>query len=172
MVGKKQYVYILRGTIPIVLWLVDVGLCKEGESMLIKDVFAGFLKEQKGKVSLRAYKEYKDVIEFFEDSLDGYAWNTLDDSDKAYKDAQLKKLTFKDIYDHTYIWDNVGEFLDYFIPKKVRWGDTFVLKTCPKVVRALLKWMRDNKLLDKSDEEIMEACENQTWEDSLKEMGF
>ncbi|MEK6816626.1 MAG: hypothetical protein AABY09_03360, partial [Nanoarchaeota archaeon] len=89
--------------------------------MLIKEVFAGFLKEQKGNVSLKTYKEYETVIRLFEHSLDSYAWNTLDD-DKAYEEAQLKKLAFMDIYDHTYIWDNVGEFLDYFIPIKVNWG--------------------------------------------------
>ena len=146
-------------------------LCGKGEDMLIKEVFAGFLKEQKGNVSLKTYKEYETVIGFFVDCLDGYAWNTLDD-DKAYEEAQLKKLAFMDIYDHTYIWDNVGEFLDYFIPRKVNWGDTFVLKTCPRVVRGLLKWMRERKLLDKTDEEIIGACENQTWDDSLEEMGF
>lgn len=138
--------------------------------MLIKEVFAGFLKEQKERLSPKTYKEYKSIIELFEDSLDGYAWNNLDDQ-KAYDKAKEKDLTFMDLYDHTYIWENVGEFLDYFIPRKVNWGDEFVLKTCPRVIRNLLKWMRDKQLLDKTDEEIKEACENQTWEESLKEMG-
>ncbi len=138
--------------------------------MLIKEVFAGFLKEQKEMVSSKTYTEYKSIIEFFEDSLDGYAWNSIED-DKAYEKAQKKKLTFIEVYDHTYVWDNVGEFLDYFIPRKVNWGDEFVLKTCPKVIRNLLKWMRDKQLLDKTNEEIKEICENQTWDDSLEEMG-
>jgi hypothetical protein len=30
--------------------------------------------------------------------------------------------------------------------------------------------MRDNKLLNKTNEDINEQCENQSWEDSLKEM--
>ncbi len=139
--------------------------------MLIKEVFAEFLKEQEERVSSKTYNEYKSIIELFEDSLDGYAWNNLDD-EQAYEKAQEKELTFMDIYDHTYIWENIGEFLNYFIPRKVNWGDEFVLKTCPRVVRSLLKWMRDRTLLDKTNEEIKEACENQTWADSLKEMGF
>jgi hypothetical protein len=139
--------------------------------MLIKKVFAVFLKEQKARVSPKTYGDYTTVIGLFEDSLDGYAWNGLDD-DKAYEKAQKKKLMFMDIYDHTFIWDNVGEFLDYFIPRKANWSDEFVLKTCPRVIRKLLKWMRDKDLLNKTDEEINIQCENQTWQDSLKEMGM
>lgn len=139
--------------------------------MLIKNVFAEFLKEQKERVSSKTYKEYKSILELFEDSLNGYAWNSLEDG-KAYDNAQEKNLTFIEVYDHTYIWDNVGEFLDYFIPRKANWGDDFALKTCPRVIRNLLKWMRDKNLLDKTNEEIKDACENQTWDDSLEEMGF
>lgn len=139
--------------------------------MLIKEVFNRFLKEQKERLSEKTFQEYKTIMGLFEDSLNGYAWNSLDD-DKAYEKASEKNLTFMDIYDHTYIWDNVGEFLDYFIPRKVNWGDEFVLKTCPRIIRKFLKWMRDEKLLDKTNEEIKLRCENQTWENSLEEMGF
>lgn len=139
--------------------------------MLIKDLFNEFLNEQKQNLSKKTYRDYETIIELFEDSLNGYAWNYIED-DEAYDKAEKKNLTFIDIYEHTHIWNNVGEFLDYFIPKKVNWGDEFVLKTCPRVIRKLLKWMRDKKLLDKTNEEIDLQCENQTWEESLKELGF
>lgn len=139
--------------------------------MLIKDLFNEFLNEQKQNLSKKTYRDYETIIELFEDSLNGYAWNYIED-DEAYDKAEKKNLTFIDIYDHTHIWNNVGEFLDYFIPKKVNWGDEFVLKTCPRVIRKLLKWMRDKKLLDKTNEEIDLQCENQNWEESLKELGF
>ncbi|MFT4305016.1 MAG: hypothetical protein ACMXX8_02905 [Candidatus Woesearchaeota archaeon] len=139
--------------------------------MLIKDLFNEFLNEQKQNLSKKTYRDYETIIELFEDSLNGYAWNYIED-DEAYDKAEKKNLTFIDIYEHTHIWNNVGEFLDYFIPKKVNWGDEFVLKTCPRVIRKLLKWMRDKKLLDKTNEEIDLQCENQTWEESLKDLGF
>ena len=107
--------------------------------MLIKEVFKEFLQEQKKRLSIKSYKEYETIIELFEDCLDGYAWNSLDDSDKAYEISRKKKLTFAEIYTHNEIWDNVPEFLDYFIPRKVNWGDEFVLKTCPRVIKKLLK---------------------------------
>lgn len=140
--------------------------------MLIKEVFNKFLNEQKERVSEKTYRQYKEIIELFVDYLQGYAWNSLDNADKLNEEAEKKNLTFAEIYNHSYIWDNVGEFLDYFIPRKVNFGDEFVLKTCPRVIRKLLKWMRDNKLLDKTNEDINLQCENQTWEESLKEMGF
>ena len=96
--------------------------------MLIKEVFAEFLKEQKERLSPKTYKEYTSIIELFEDSLDGYAWNNLDDN-KAYDKAQEKKLAFMDIYDHTYLWDNVGEFLDYFIHPLIC-GKSFIGLQC------------------------------------------
>lgn len=139
--------------------------------MLIKDLFKEFLAEQKERLAQKTYNDYEWVIGLFEDSLDGYAWNNIED-EQAYEKAHKQNLTFMDIYDHSYIFDNVGEFLDYFIPKKVAASDEFVLKTSPRVIRKLLKWMRDRNLLNKTDEEISEACENQLWEDSLREMGF
>ncbi len=139
--------------------------------MIIKELFKQFLKEQKATLSMNTYKKYKEIIELFEHSLDGYAWNNLDD-DKAYDEAQKRNKTFMDIYDHTFIWENVGEFLDYFIPRKVNWGDEFVLKTCPRVIKKLLKYMVYKQLLNKTTEEINMECENQTWEESLEELHF
>ena len=42
--------------------------------------------------------------------------------DKGKKDkdkAQKQRKSFIDLYDHTHIEENVGEFLDYFVPRKV-----------------------------------------------------
>jgi len=141
--------------------------------MLIKEVLKEFLEEQKKNISARTYKEYDEILYLFEYFLDGYAWNSLNNCDEAFNESRKKSLTFIDIYDHTYIFENVNEFLDYFIPRKyVGWGNEFVLKKCPKVIRKLLKWMRSQNLLNKTDEEIKEECTNQIWEESLEEMGF
>jgi UDP-glucose 4-epimerase len=145
---------------------------KRDLTMLINKVFEQFLSEQKSKLAPKTYRDYEYVMNLFEHQLDGYAWNNLDDGDKAYDKAQKKGKSFIDIYDHTHIEDNVGEFLDYFVPRKVMAGDEFILKTCPRVIRKLLKWMRDKKLVDLTNDDIKEMCENQLWEDSLRDMGF
>ncbi len=51
-------------------------------------------------------------------------------------------------------------------------GDDFTLKTCPRVMRQLLKWMREKKLVNLTNAEIKEMCENQSWEDTMKDIGF
>ena len=140
--------------------------------MLIKEVFEQFLSEQKSKLAPKTYRDYKYVMDLFEHQLDGYAWNNLKNGDKAYDKAQKQGKSFIDLYDHNHIEDNVGEFLDYFVPRKVMAGDEFILKTCPRVIRKLLKWMRNKKLVDLTNDDIKEMCENQLWEDSMRDMGF
>jgi hypothetical protein len=140
--------------------------------MLIKEVFDQFLSEQKSKLAPKTYRDYESVIDLFENQLDGYAWNGIDDGEKAYDEAKKQRKSFIDLYDHTHIEDNVGEFLDYFVPRKVMSGDEFILKTCPRVIRKLLKWMRDKKLVDLTNDDIKTMCENQLWEGTMREMGF
>jgi hypothetical protein len=140
--------------------------------MLIKEVFDQFLSEQKSKLAPKTYRDYESVIDLFENQLDGYAWNGIDDGEKAYDEAKKQKKSFIDLYDHTHIEDNVGEFLDYFVPRKVMSGDEFILKTCPRVIRKLLRRMRDKKLVDLTNDDIKAMCENQLWEGTMREMGF
>lgn len=140
--------------------------------MLIKYMFVLFLKEQKERLANKTYRDYESVIDLFDYSLDGFAWDTLDDDDPTYEEVHDRKLTFIDVFDHTHILDNVGEFLNYFVPRKVAYGDEFTLKTCPRIVRKLLKWMVDKNLIDIDNKEIKEVTENQTWEESVKQMGF
>jgi len=140
--------------------------------MCIKDVFEQFLSEQESKLAPKTSRDYASVIELFEHQLDGYAWNHLADGDKAYNQAKKKGKSFIDLYDHTHIEENVGEFLDYFVPRKVIAGDDFILKTCPRVIRKLLKWMREKHLVDVTNEDIKEMCENQLWEDTVRDMGL
>jgi hypothetical protein len=140
--------------------------------MFIKEVFEQFLSEQKSKLAPKTYHDYASVIDLFENQLDGYAWNNITDGDKAYDEAKKKGKSFIDLYDHAHIEENVGEFLDYFVPRKVMAGNEFILKTCPRVIRKLLTWMRKRKLVDLTNGDIKEMCENQLWEDTMRDMGF
>ena len=140
--------------------------------MLIKEVFEQFLSEQKSKLAPKTYRDYESVMDLFAHQLDGYAWNNLVHGQQAYETAQKKGKRFIDLYDHTHIADNVREFLDYFVPRKVMAGNEFILKTCPRVIRKLLRWMRAKKLVDFTNEEIKDMCENQLWEDTVREMGL
>src|SRR6266508_2016804 len=84
---------------------------------------------------------------------------------KTYRDY----ASVMDLYDHMHSEENVGEFLDYFVSRKVMAGDDFILKTCPRVMRKLLKWMREKHLVDLTNEDIQAMCENQLWEDTMRD---
>ena len=144
---------------------------KDGQ-MCIKDVFEQFFSEQKSKLAPKTYRDYASVIELFAHQLDGYAWNNISDGTQAYNAAQKKGRSFIDLYDHTHIERNVREFLDYFVPRKVMAGNEFILKTCPRVIRKFLRWMREKKLVDCTNDEIQAMCENQLWEDTVRDLGF
>ena len=47
-----------------------------------------------------------------------------------------------------------------------------MLKTCPRVMRKLLRWMRAQQLVDFTTEDIQAMCEHQLWEDTVREMGL
>jgi len=51
-------------------------------------------------------------------------------------------------------------------------GEEFILKTCPRVIRKLLRWMREKKLVELTNDEMKAMCENQLWKDTVREMGL
>jgi hypothetical protein len=140
--------------------------------VLIKEVFEQFLAEQRSKLAPKTYRDYESVMDLFAHQLDDYAWNNLVHGQQAYETAKKKGKSFIDLYDHTPIEENVREFLDYFVPRKVMAGNTFILKTCPRVIRKFLRWMREKKLVDVTNDEIRDMCENQLWEDTVRDMGL
>ena len=118
-------------------------------------------------------KAYTRFVLFYEKfGLEGYGWNNLPQGTKAYEAAKKKGRSFIDLYDHTHIESNVREFLDYFVPRKVMAGNEFILKTCPRVIRKLLRWMREKQLVELTNDEIKDMCENQLWEDTVRDLGF
>jgi hypothetical protein len=65
---------------------------------------------------------------------------------KTYRDYESVIDLFENQLDG-YAW--IGEFLDYFVPRKVMSGDEFILKTCPRVIRKLLIDFHQSCLTDK-----------------------
>src|SRR2546428_3929303 len=51
-------------------------------------------------------------------------------------------------------------------------GNEFILKTCPRVIRKLLRWMREKELVAFTNDEMKDMCENQLWEDTVRDLGL
>jgi hypothetical protein len=140
--------------------------------MVIQDVFEQFLAEQQAKLAPKTSREYASVMDLFAHQLEGYGWKNIPQGTKAYEAAKKKDRSFIELYDHTHIESNVREFLDDFVPRKVMAGNAFLLKTCPRVIRKLLRWMREKQLVELTHDEIKDMCENQLWEDTVRDLGF
>jgi len=140
--------------------------------MLITEVFAQFLAEQQATLTPKTSRDYASVVELFAHQLDDYAWNNIPAGAQASQAAKQQGATFIALYDHTHLERNVSEFLNYFVPRKVMAGPEFILQTCPRVMRKLLRWMRERQLVALTHEEIKALCENQLWADTVRDMGF
>ncbi|MGQ9722691.1 MAG: hypothetical protein ACUVXA_15380 [Candidatus Jordarchaeum sp.] len=110
----------------------------------MKQVLTEFLREQKARLKPRTYRGYVDAIEFFEDYLDGYAYQYLDEENNQL----LDKLSEGDKqYCEIFGPDKLGacefgEFLNDFMIRKVM-GSKELMKTVGTVMRILLKWMKE-----------------------------
>jgi glutamine synthetase adenylyltransferase len=85
---------------------------------------AQFLDEQERRLSPKTAAQYRDVVELLQHQLNGYAYLSLDERD-AKRFERLQRATgdvqreFCQVFGPEHILPNVGEFLGYFMVRKV-----------------------------------------------------
>lgn len=104
----------------------------------IAEVFEGFLAEQKPKQSAKTHAKYRDIIGLFESYLESYWPGHSDEYDRVTKAGG----TFCKTYGPTEILDGYGEFLGYFMPRKVMCGKE-TLRAAGTVTKKLAKWLAE-----------------------------
>jgi hypothetical protein len=119
----------------------------------IKQVFKEFLEEQQVRLKPRTYGGYEDTIYLFEQCLNNYAYQYLDDKeskvfDKLYdeKNKQFCELFVPDKIGSL----EIGEFLDYFMVRKVI-GSKELMKTVGRVMRKFVKWMKEKGYMNEGE---------------------
>jgi len=121
----------------------------------IKQVFEEFLKEQQVRLKPSTYKGYEDAIYLFEQCLNSYAYQYLDDKDnklfdKLYNDENKE---FCEIFGPDKIGSSeISEFLDYFMIRKVM-GSKGLMKTVGRVMRKFVKWMNEKGYMNEAEYE-------------------
>ena len=90
----------------------------------IAEVLAQFLADQRERLAAKTFAQYESVIELLEHSLNGYAYQSLDKSDtklfeRLFNAEGDKHREFCEIFGPEHILPNVGEFLNYFMIRKV-----------------------------------------------------
>ncbi len=111
----------------------------------IVEVLAEFLTDQRERLAPRTFFQYEHVVELFTQSLDGYAYQSLDEPDaklfdRLYNAEGNAHREFSEIFGPQHILPNVGPFLDYFMVRKVIAGKD-LLRAAGTVTKILATWL-------------------------------
>ena len=111
----------------------------------ISELLATYLADEQVRLAAKTYGQYADVIELLQHSLNGYAANSLDKSEyelweELFNAEGDKHREFCDIFGPEHILPNVGEFLNYFMIRKVMAGQD-LLRASGTVTKKLAKWL-------------------------------
>lgn len=127
----------------------------------IAEVLAQFLSDQRQRLAPKTFTNYQDIIELLEHSLNGYAYQSLSKGDAAlfgrlHNAKGTERREFCGIFGPEHILPNVGEFLGYFMVRKVIAGKE-TLRAAGTVTRKLAKWLAEKGYAKGDDAE--EAAE-------------
>jgi len=115
----------------------------------LKDILEKFLDEQQERLAKRTFVKYNDVITLFEDYLDGYAYQHLDEEEA--KSFEKKLFNESKQYCELYSTDRLDsieldEFMTYFMIRKVM-ASQELLKNTGTVLRKFVKWLKENSYI-------------------------
>ncbi len=116
----------------------------------IDDALSEFLVEQRERLSERTFRNYDYVIDLLRDSLDRYAYSSLDDSERerweqAFEAGQER--AFCRLFGPEKIPAHLGEFLGYFMVRKVFAGQE-LLRAAGTVTGKLVRWLAARGCVD------------------------
>ncbi|TVS87770.1 hypothetical protein [Mycobacterium helveticum] len=142
--------------------------------MTIDEVLPQFLAEQRKRLAERTYRRYEEVVELLRDCLDGYAYQSLDDIERHRWEEEFASHedgAFCRLFGPEKIAENLGEFLDYFMVRKVIAGQD-LLKAAGTVTGKLVRWLGergyiDGSSADQAGEQAREAARDLPMADRL-----
>jgi len=119
---------------------------------------AQFLAEQEQRLAPKSVAQYRDVVELLQHYLNDYAYASLDEFDaKRYERlrgaARNTPREFCTIFGPEYILPNVGEFLGYFMIRKVMASRT-LLRASGTVTKRLAAWLAKQGYVDAEAAEL------------------
>jgi len=127
-------------------------------SPTIAAVLAAFLAEQKQRLSPKTFAQYADVVELLQHSLNDYAYLTLSGRDAKRFDERfnapgIAHREFCALFGPEHILPNVGEFLGYFMVRKVSAGPA-LLRAAGTVTKKLAAWLAAKGYADPATAEV------------------
>lgn len=121
----------------------------------IEQVLEEFLAEQTLKLKPKTASGYRDVIQLFKDCMNGYAYQSLSKAevalfDKYYNAEGQEHRGFCQLFGPDKITENTGEFLGYFLIRKVMAGGDFK-RLAGTVIKKLSKWLAEKAYISEED---------------------
>ena len=113
----------------------------------IEVVLGEFLEEQRKRLKPSTMRKYENIIKLFQSCLNNYAYQSLDKQEEAlfdrfYNAQGDEHREFCQIFGPEKIPGNVGEFLDYFMVRKVMCGKE-LMQAAGTVIKKLGKWLKE-----------------------------
>ncbi|MBN2131173.1 MAG: hypothetical protein JW741_16860 [Sedimentisphaerales bacterium] len=113
----------------------------------IEVVLREFLEEQGKRLKPSTMCKYESIVSLFQSFLDGYGYQDLGEQEEAlfdrlYNATGDEHREFCQIFGPEKIPDNVGEFLDYFMVRKVMCGKD-LMRAAGTVMKKLGKWLEE-----------------------------
>jgi len=123
--------------------------------MTIDEALCAFLAEERERLSERTMRNYEYVVELLSDSLNGYGPNGLEKADyrrwqKVYD--QGDEEAFCHLFGPERIVDHYGEFLGYFMVRKV-WASQELLRSAGTVTKRLAGWLFEHGYVSADERE-------------------
>ena len=136
----------------------------------ITQSFESFLKERKESLSKKTYQKYKNVIELFENYLNGYAYKNLEDENYQKFEKMFNQEGKQ--YCETFTVQNLStvefnEFLSYYMIRKVM-GSKSLMKDTGTVLRKFTTWLHENEYLEDKQYEMLYSTINDLKDDLPK----
>ncbi len=125
----------------------------------INEALEEFLAVERKRLSARTFGNYEEVVFLLRSSLNSYAYDSLEGPEqerwrKAFDDGDEE--AFCHLFGPDKIPEHLGEFLDYFMVRKVMAGEE-LLRASGTVTRKLAAWLHEQGFI--SDQERQEAAE-------------
>ncbi|MGZ6576040.1 MAG: hypothetical protein ACXVHJ_34175 [Solirubrobacteraceae bacterium] len=116
----------------------------------IDEALDRFLTDQRERLSEKTFRRYQDVVQLLRHSLDGYAYSSLDENERRRWDAEFETSeegAFCRLFGPEKIPDHLGEFLGYFMVRKV-FASQDLLKAAGTVTGKLVRWLSQHGYID------------------------
>lgn len=118
----------------------------------IEAVLDEFLEEQGKRLKPSTMRKYEDIIELFQSCMDGYGHQYLNKQesalfDRLYDAESDEHREFCELFGPEKIPENIDEFLNYFMIRKVMCGKE-LMQAAGTVTKKLGKWLMEKGYLD------------------------